>query len=425
MSAKVLTLAHPADYAKYTRNNMRDNQAKRTFSKEERTYYFNTPKFAQQNGKMGAEGHPLKRILKKNASIDKNAKPAKLPFDAATKYRKNMNNWRDGMMGEGSLAYRLQIRSRPEVQEQLRQLESEIPFDTPNRSQVIQEITDNLLRTIEQEEIKTGATEGIKQRYEIISSDARRQMILNGLLERRRQKMGQAEKTVFGRDTDDVDDNFITEDVPDFENDDIEKEDREEVPPFEDIITEGAPPSDFAISSTQFIMEEGNITEETKQQFIDVGAEQLKQNLSLIQSRIYGYVKAGEERGYNPIIRLAERIKSLSGNPANIPRSLNTSADIMAFSRETGIRPENVDFLKSIFEKSSRTDFGSKRQKYSLSGLVRANKTRGRSQFDNAAEAITINTIINNIMQGRTNFNIKQEEEEQRSLIFGDDDDGY
>ena len=422
--AKPLILSHPTDSIRYTRRNMRDNAYKLTGAEIENTFYYIMPKFAQQNGKIGVQthGHPLK----KNAipKYDRNAKPAETPYDATTKYKRTIDNWRSGMMGEGSLSYRLQIRSRPEVQQQISEIESEVPFDTPNRRRVIDEIVDNLLRTIEAEEIKTGATEGVKQRYDIISNNAKREMEMRAYMERRRQKMGQGVRTKFGEDTFDVDDNFVVEDVPDFEAEDLEKQPREEVPPQEDILTEGAPAGGSAMSSTQFILEEANLGQTAKMSIESTPAERLKQELSLTQSRIYGYVRSGEQRGYNPLIRLAERIKSLTGYSSSIPKYLRTDEEIIAFSRETGIKPANVEYLRSVFDKASRDEFGSKRQKYSLSGLARANKTRGKSQVDNALEAITINTIIENVIQGRTIFDIKQDEEEFKNM-FGGGDDGY
>jgi hypothetical protein len=431
-----MMMSHPVDSIRYTRNNMLDKTRKLTGSSIEKTFYYSMPKFAQQNGKIGVQGygHPMKRMAK--TRIDPNARPAKLPYDAQSAYGRQMDEWREGMMGEGSLSYRLQIRARPEVQAQLRRIEQDIPFDTPNRNQLIEEITGNLLRTIEREEIKTGATEGIKARFGIAASDARREMEQFGLMEKRRQQLGRGTRSKFGEDSYEPSDQEISDGELDWGedvDDQYERSRPQAAEPDDDVAEEQTPTSNFAMRYTEFMKAEADLDIGTANRLASKPSEELRGELAEVQQRLYGFLATGLNRGYNPMVRLAQRVKALRGNSGDLPTTLNTDEDIQRFSRLTGITPQNVHYLKEQLENRPAEQFGELGKKYNINSVARSASSRGKVsreiQYRNALEAVMINTVIANIISGRPpsfaedGTEGREEEEEYEEEEEGGEDD--
>lgn len=425
---------------------MRDVNYKATNTPVERNFYYSMPKFAQQNGKIGIQGyrggHPLKtpQITLRNPS----SKNVKSPYDSATKYKRRMDNWREGMAGEGSLAFRLQLRSRPEVQLQIRNIESEVPMSTPNRNQIIDQMIDNLLRTIEQEEIRTGAAEGIKARFGIVASDARRYMEQIAASQRRRDFVGRGTRSQFGMDTYDAEEEVYDQDSmpPSVDDDDYGDEeldlgeDEEEAgeggiksrPAGEEAIQsrlrgDEEPrfvsrriPEDENIGNTlsrnslratkylEFIKQEAAVDDTVKRIIDSTGREEMMNELSMTQDRIYKWVYNGIRQGYDPMVRLASRVQSLLGSGASIPQRLDTDEDILRFSALTGIEKRNAIYMREYIAAVGKDAFGGKRQKYSIQALARA-RSRNKplstdEQLKLSMEAVVINSLISSIGDG-------------------------
>jgi hypothetical protein len=194
--SKPLTLNSKVDYVRYTRNNMRDVNLKRTGAPIEKTWWYSAPKFALTNGKMV---HPSKAY--RPAVLNPNLKKVSLPFNAESKYRTSMNAYRVGMgeEEEGNIDYRITIRSRPEVIKQIEDIEKSIPQYVPNRQAIIDDMVDKLLREIEKTEMRTQTVD-----MSIISglrdTNARMKLFMDAYNERMRHEIGRGDKTEFGRE---------------------------------------------------------------------------------------------------------------------------------------------------------------------------------------------------------------------------------
>ena len=194
--SKPLTLNSKVDYVRYTRNNMRDVNLKRTGAPIEKTWWYSAPKFALTNGKMV---HPSKAY--RPAVLNPNLKKVSLPFNAESKYRTSMNAYRVGMgeEEEGNINYRLTIRSRPEVIKQIQDIENSIPQYVPNRQSIIDDMVDKLLREIEKTEMRT-QTVDMSILTGLRDTNARMKLFMDAYNERMRHEIGRGDKTEFGRE---------------------------------------------------------------------------------------------------------------------------------------------------------------------------------------------------------------------------------
>lgn len=200
--SKPLTLSNKVDFIKYTRNNFQDVNRKPVNSSIEKDFWFSNAKFAKTTANLI---HPDKNY--RPMIGNQNYKNVSRPYDVSSKYRRTMDVFLTGREGEGNFAYRLSIKRRPEVQAQINDMIEQIPLSTPNRNQILDEMVDNLLKQIEQEEIKSGALGAVELNdlRKLKDGEAKDELIMKARLERIRHKLGQGVITALGMDRTTVD----------------------------------------------------------------------------------------------------------------------------------------------------------------------------------------------------------------------------
>jgi hypothetical protein len=139
-----------------------------------------------------------------------------------------MNAFREGMddgtgsITDGNPVYRQFLKSRPEVQQQLREIEEQIPLYVPNRQKIIDDMTQQLLRSVEQEQLKVGARD-ISVVSGIMDGDARLKMFNDARIERRRHQLGAGVRTNMATQTGEEE-----KEEEEKEDEDEEEEEKEE-----------------------------------------------------------------------------------------------------------------------------------------------------------------------------------------------------
>jgi len=357
--SKPLTLNSRVDYIRYTRNNMRDVNLKRTNAPVENNWWFSSPKFALTNGKMA---HPSKQY--RPAVLNPNLKKVSLPFDAESKYRTSMNAWRLGMGGEeeGSFDYRRTISSRPEVRKQIEDIETSVPQYVPNRQQIIVDMVDKLLREIEKNEIRT-KTIDTSIMAGLRDTNARMKLFMDAYNERMRYEVGKGDKTKFGKDEEKKDmagEEEEEDEDEEEEEDEDEDEDEDEEEPAEE-------PSNIAIlknidvvnidsinpmineiitrkiqdafSNSEYLR---SLPRENPRNFIS----SIRSGMSNIYPKIANLIKS--KKGGNIYSFLARQIRPLGGeafdylsNP-DIARGLPTDVILEIISRISGINKKSL-----------------------------------------------------------------------------------